>query len=159
MLPGFGYPCPTGFDRVRFRDTSGAGCTIVATFADDLCPDSRLGASAIIWAAIAASLVNVDADLELLKPGTVPTLIPLTVVPITPAAALQIVTAGGVKQAMIQADLDNAGNVYLGFDNTVDATNSFARLSPGESIALPHDVDVWMLCDAGANNVRGYAIL
>lgn len=161
MTAGVPYPASDGqFHQVRFRDYLGAGLTIEVIFSDDQCPDNR---GSPLMAAIAASLVSIDTDLDALQPGTALNQIEPTVIPVAPAAAVQLVAAlAGRKQIMLQAG-SGAGqtdSVYLGHDATIDATHHFAELSPGQSIAIPHNVDVYALCLVGAgalNEVHGYA--
>jgi len=152
-----------GFRQLRFVSDLGA-CTVVVQVSDN-----RLSSSAAVTTAAllvqmtgaAASLVNIDADMELLKPGTVPTQIDPTVIPVSPAVAVQLVAAGGVKQIMLQAGAANTDPVYLSFTNNADDTHHFAPLYAGESVSIPHNVNVWARCAAGAgaaNEVHGYAI-
>jgi hypothetical protein len=146
-----------GFESLHFV-ADVAACTVVLQVSEFRLTSSGAinGAAMLVqMTAAAASLVNIDADLERLKPGTVPTLIPLQVVPIAPAPAVQLVAAGNVKESVFQAPLANAGTIYLGYANTVDATNAFAELVPGGSVSVRHDVNIWAVCDAGVNNIRG----
>lgn len=154
---GTAYPSAERFTQVRFRDSLGAGCTIVATFADDLAIDQSVATA--VWAAMAASLVNIDADLEFLKPAGTPTLFPLTTIAKTGVGSVHVVTvAADNKKVLVQADQDNAGSVYLGFVNTLTAVNSFARLLPGESWQEEFAGHVWACSENGTEKVRGYVL-
>ncbi len=161
MTAGIPYPASDGqYRQVTFRDSLGAGCTLQVIFSDDQCPDNR---GSPLMAHIDATLVSIDASLLAMAPGTDLNQIDPTIIPVSPAVAVHLVTAvAGLKQIMLQAGggVAQTDTVYLGEDATVDDAHHFAELAPGQSIAVPHNVDVWARCAAGAaafNEVHGYA--
>ena len=157
MTAGVPYPASDGqYSVVRFRDTLGAGLTLVVIFSDDQCPDNR---GSPLMAAIAASLVSVDAHLDAVEIPDTPAVFVLSVIAQTGVGSAQIVTAvAGQKKVLVQADHDNAGSIYLGFDVGVTAATAFARLTPGDSWQEQWAGDVFACSENGTEQARGYGL-
>ena len=153
FFPGIGYPAAgQGFQFLRFRDALGAGCTIVATVSSAPLPiqDARYGAAAVVMVGMAANVAR-------LAPGLIGTTTPLTVIAQTGVATTQIITAGvDNKRLLLQADHDNAGEVYLGFTNAVTVATCFARLLPGENWVENFAGSIWACSENGTEGMRGY---
>lgn len=153
---GIGYPAANeGFSYLRFQDSLGGGCTIVATISDApvAIQDARYGASAAVFAAMAASLVTLTGT----APGTVGTPTALAVVAQTGVGTTQLITAAVAnKKILLQADHGNAGDVYLGFNNAVLVATCFARLLPGENWVETFAGNIWACSENGTEGVRGY---
>jgi hypothetical protein len=114
-------------------------------------------------ATIEAHQVNIEASLAAIEAVTeipdTPTIFPLGVIAQTGVGVTQLVTAAATnKRVLVQADHDNAGSLYLGFDNTVTAVNSFARLLPGESWQETWAADVYACSQNGTENARAYVL-
>ncbi len=144
------------YTQIVLRNSGGVPTTIEVILSEVYVDMQYTGG---ILGAMAASLIAIDADLEFLKPASVPTATPLTVVAQTGVGTTQIITAGANnKRALVQADHDNAGSVYLGFTNAVTAATAFARLLPGESWGEEFAGDVWACSENGTEEVRGYVL-
>jgi len=138
FYPGVEYQAPEPFYRIRFRDSLGGGCTIVAVFSDAPVIDSR-GA-------------------QILLPGTTPVLIPRTVVAAVGAPPATLVLAANPKRKwfMIEMGLGNPNYVYLGFANTVSPVDSFFEGMAGATSRESLTSEIWAVSDGGVETVKGY---
>ncbi len=156
MWAGVPYPATDGdYHIVRFRESTGAAATLVVLFSDQQAPDNRFSPLA---AAMAASLAAIDADMERLKPADTLTIVDRTVVAQTGVGSTQILAANpNRKWCLVTMDLGNAGNVYLGKDNTVTAAaNSFFDSMAGGSWREHYTGAVWACSQNGTEAVRAY---
>lgn len=148
--PGRGYPGPQGgFQSVKLLDTSGAGCTVVLTISEQ--PMAGQGA---------ATLLTMAAYLQLLIPATGAVLIPrTTIAQLGVGGATQILAANASRKwFMLETGLGNAGNVYLGFTNAVDAVNSFFEGMAGATCRETFTGAIWARSDNGTETVNGYEL-
>jgi hypothetical protein len=114
MLAGIPYPAMGGqYEKVRFRDTGGAGCTLVAVFSDQQTPDNRGGPLA---AAMAASLVSIDQEISGAAADPVTGQLADTIVAQTGVGTTLLFAANPARtEVEITADLANGAEiVYLG---------------------------------------------
>lgn len=137
--PFVSYPAKNGFAGIRFRDSLGAGCTIVVQVADTLPQDNRGNRDQL--SAIGVSLAAIDIDTDDLASILAELQGSLTVVGwgryATVAAATQVMAQRAARtMCQFQADPENADFVYIGFDNTVSAANWALKLAPGQGDTL-----------------------
>lgn len=174
MDAGIPYPATEGaFELLRFRETTGAAATIRFVASESQMPDTRGGTLA---AAMAASLASIDADTDnlatidgdtgniaadtaLMIPASTATPFGLAAVAQTGIGSTQVVAAAAAnKWVSVQADVGNAGAVYVGFVAGVTAANAPIRLGPGDSWREEWAGDVYACSDAGTEQVRAYVI-
>ncbi len=142
------------YRQIILQETGGIGCTVVMLVSTVYVDLQYTGG---VLGGMAASLIAIDADLELLKPPSVGTIIPLGAVAQTGIGSTQLVTAAGVnRKCLVQADQDNTGSVYLAYTNAVTAALSFCRLLPGESWMDEWAGNIWACSTNGTEQVRGY---
>jgi hypothetical protein len=170
FYPGMVYPDPDGFSKIRVRDTSGAGSTIVLTAAHDVIFDARTNTAAIV--AMAASMANIDADTDNLAlilaalAGLVvtstpvvynaATRIPMTTVLQDGAGVTQLVVANAAtKRVEITASPDNAGWIFLAYANDVTSTLCVSVLTPGGNWAKEFAGDVYACGSNGTEKACG----
>jgi hypothetical protein len=153
IVQGLRIQVALGFQQVVLRNTGGAGSTVVLFVSDepiDVLTGSLLGT-------IAASLASIDADMEILKPGTAKTVFPQTVIGLAGAATVIFAANANRKSGFVQADAANAGRVWLGVSNAVTQVQSWFELLPGAtSPAIADTVAVWACSENGTETVRGY---
>lgn len=165
---GATYPSREAFSYVRFKDSSGSGCTIEVVFSDSLAADVSFDSS--ILSTVSSTLTalealvtlgNVDlAALEtLLEVPDVPVAVPEATIPQTGVSQTQLVTAAAVNRKIeIQADYDNTGSVYIGFATGVTKTNCAICLVPGQSFPFDGNLNIWASSENGTELARGYYV-
>jgi hypothetical protein len=158
---------PDGFAGLRFIDDIGAGSIVVI----QISTEPILGGMLIGLAPLAASLASIDgksdhlalirADTTRVIPATQRLLVPRTVIPQVGAVppSIEILPANaGRKWFMLQACLGNAGNIYLGFDNLVDADDSFFEGWAGSTCRETYTGAIWACSQNGTEEIKGYEV-
>lgn len=156
VLPGISYPAADGrFDRVRFQDTSGAGCTIVVILSDEQAPDNRGNPLA---AAMAASLASINQEISGSAAAAVAGQLADTVCPAV-APGVQLFAANPNRTEIeITADLVNGAEViYLGItDARCVAVDKFVPLAAGDSWSSVREKGaIFATSSAGTGIVNG----
>jgi hypothetical protein len=154
VIQGLQIRVPTGFQRVTLVNTGGVASTVQLYVSDE---EIDLITNAILTL-IAASLVNIDTDLEHLKAGTTKTGTRSGAIAQTGVGTTAILAANANrKSGFVQADSDNAGRVWLGTTNAVTQATSWFELLPGATSPELHDtIAVWACSENGTELVRYY---
>jgi len=168
VYAGAVYPSPKEFSQIRVRDSLGAGCDIVLTAADELGMDVAAQASAAVFAAMQALLTTIDADTSNLPtmaadlalttpPSNQSTIVPaaISVTGTVPADTILAARAGR-KSLWFETPATNAGDVYIGFANTVTAAN-YARRMPPNAVWWPVWTGaIYAVSENGSEVLHGY---
>lgn len=156
---GFMYPSADGFRQIRFRDSLGAGCTIVVNIADQPVGDNRMSLAGGVLAAMAATLVNILAAVNRLLGKAAATVLADTNVAATGGAGTLLFAASATRRIVeVQALSTNGGTVYVGTTAAVAAANKLAELPAGASwYDEYYQGAVYAVGNDGAQVVCGYA--
>lgn len=151
---GVGYPCKSGseFHQLRFQNDTGGATTVVVAVSDEPLNDQRFDTEVI---------QEIADNTALVTPAETPTLVPRTTVPViggTPSFVLVMATNPSRKWFCLEAGLGNAGNIYLGFADTLDATNSFNELMAGGFCRESLQSAIYACSDNGTETIKGYEI-
>jgi hypothetical protein len=151
VYPGMVLPSISGFTHIRVRDHLGAGSAVILVISPDLGLNLESPGSTIL-AAIAVSVAK-------LEPGTVRTQFPRTVIGVAGAATSIFAANANRKAVQVQADINNAGTIWIGSLNTVSQALSWFELLPGASSPVIEDtVAIWACSENGTEWLRGYEI-
>ena len=129
FYPGATYPSAKPFDQVRVKDSLGAGCTLVLIISDNPLRDVAYDEVILsnINTAIAALQVVMTASRDELQGDITHEGYGATAVGV---AAVEIIAANADRKGCdIQARWDNAGVIYVGYDNGVGPADYMACLS------------------------------
>jgi len=161
----FSYPSKTGFDAVRFRDSLGAGCIIVADIADTLPSDNRGNRDQLL--ALLAKLTTIDVDtgamvldldavLEELQGDTAAATIVADVTPVAVTAIIVLAANANRHGCCVQAMSTNGASIFIGSTNLVTNVNKILELQPGQGFTWDdYRGPLWAYSVAGGDVVHG----
>lgn len=139
------------FDRVEVFNSNA-----VPILAEFCISTGEAGADNGALTSIAASLANIDADLDELKPYSTHVRIPKTAIAQTGVGFTQLVAANGLnREVEIVCDLANAGYIYLATTDDVTDALSITELAAGGSWNRKWKGNVYACGSAAGMNVRG----
>jgi len=144
-----------GFTLLRVQNTGGVAGVLVLVVTED---EYNLAdaANAAVLAAIAASVAGVDLDTNQLLPSTSHVNIPVGIVAQDGVGDTLIVAAAAMNRDIeINADLGNAGCVYLSHLNPATIANAFTALMAGGSWSGRTTETIRACSDNGTEQVRG----
>lgn len=133
VIPGGRTYVERGFRLLRIQNTGGAAGTIVFVVSED---EYSLvdAANAAVLAAIAASLVGIDADTNRLLGVAAATQLADTLLAATGGLGTSLFAANAARRIVeVQALESNTGLVYVGRTNAVAAADKMAVLPAGAS--------------------------
>ena len=121
FYPGSVYPASESFEKIRFRDYLGAGCSLVIRVSQvELIPGTY-------------DEIILEDILEDLRGDTTPEGFDRVAVG---TSAVQVIAANANRKGCsVQAQWNNSGIVFIGFDNTVTATKYADNFAAGEGFS------------------------
>lgn len=138
---GVGVPYIDGFSEVYFKNPSVGVMTLFIAVCTGQIQDTRVNVDALLTA------IQRELQGDLVEEGYGETAVGL--------AFVQIIAANAARcGCSIQAKNDNAGIIYVGFDNTVAANNWAINLAANEAFVWDdYRGDVYAIASVAAQNV------
>jgi hypothetical protein len=115
-----------------------------------------LAALEVLVTAGNVDLAAIEVLLGRLTPSTASTILPQTVVAQTGVGVTQLFAAAATaKEVTLNADIANAGYIYIAWTNAVTAVASFGQIAPAGSWRKAWTGAVWACSTNGTETVRG----
>lgn len=129
FYPGATYPSAERFEKVRVKDSLGGGCSLVLVFSEN--PLRDVAYDEVILSNINTGLAGLQTELEAIRDEAQGDVLPEGYgSQAVGVAAVEVIAANPDRKGCdIQARWNNAGIIYVGYDNGVGPAAYMANLS------------------------------